>query len=98
MICSEKSSYFQAPLIGASAARDIALSLWRFCYLCGVGYVLAVLVACLLLPARSFAWQIATPHVELGRQIFFDWARKEGRNAELADKRAGAKRSADFPS
>ena len=49
--------------------------------------MLAVLVACLLLPARSFAWQIATPHVELGRQIFFDWARKEGRNAELADKR-----------
>jgi hypothetical protein len=37
MIYSDKSSYFPAFLIGASAVWDMALSLWRFCHLSGVG-------------------------------------------------------------
>ena len=49
--------------------------------------VLAVLVAWLLAPPRSGALQIATGHAEPGREICLDWTRKDGKNAEPADKR-----------
>ena len=49
--------------------------------------VLAVLVAWLLLSSGSGALQIATGHGEPGRQICMDWTRKDGKNAEPADKR-----------
>src|SRR5258708_9997711 len=48
--------------------------------------VLEVLVAWLLLSSGSGALQIATGHGEPGRQICMDWTRKEGKNAEPADK------------
>src|SRR6266404_1409626 len=49
--------------------------------------VLAVLVAWLLLSSGSGALQIASGHGEPGRQICMDWTRKDGKNAEPADKR-----------
>ena len=47
--------------------------------------VLAVLVACLLLPPRSGALPIATDYAEPEWQICLDWTRQDGENAELAD-------------
>jgi tetratricopeptide (TPR) repeat protein len=41
---------------------------------------LAVLVAWLLLLARSGAFQTATDHAELGRQIYLDCTREDGKN------------------
>ena len=49
--------------------------------------VLAILDAWLLVPPRSGALQIATGHAEPGREICLDWTRKDGKNAEPADKR-----------
>jgi tetratricopeptide (TPR) repeat protein len=51
---------------------------------------LAVLVAWLLLLARSGAFQTATDHVELGLQIFLGWIREDGKNDKPANTRSNS--------
>ena len=49
--------------------------------------VLEILVDSLLLAPRSTAWQMATDLIAPGYRICFERAKKEGRNAEIADSR-----------
>jgi hypothetical protein len=51
---------------------------------------LAVLVAWLLLLARSGAFQTATDHAELGLQIFLGWIREDGKNDKPANTRSNS--------
>jgi hypothetical protein len=51
---------------------------------------LAVLVAWLLLLARSGAFQTATDHAELRLQIFLGWIREDGKNDKPANTRSNS--------